>query len=39
VAPDVSVLALFTVAFLLAGSLSVRLALAYGRRAGTLAQY
>lgn len=39
VGPDVGVLALFTLAFLLAGTLAVRFALAYGRRAGTLAQY
>ena len=39
VGPDLGALALFTLAFLLAGGLAVRLALAYGRRAGTLAQY
>jgi ABC-2 type transport system permease protein len=39
VGPDVGALALFALAFLLAGSLAIRLALAYGRRAGTLAQY
>ena len=39
VGSDVGVLALFTLASALAGVLAQRLALAYGRRAGTLAQY
>lgn len=39
VAGDLRILALFTLAFAVVGGLAVRLALAYGRRHGSLAQY